>query len=162
MTTLTRKELIQCYLSANSAGSYTRGNVAKDITVFNKANKTDPITTASVLKEYYPSFYNYLSKEGTLKDKEVLENNFRKRLGNLNCLTRVVATSSRKNHYETICSRALFSEVYAHSNKMFYSPLYSSLTFKLEFKTYYNQLVCTQNPRLIFSVQDAIHLLREV
>lgn len=158
---MSRKELIEAYLAANHAGPDVRGEVSKTITAYNRANKNDVITTADVIEVCYPSIYKFLSEDGALEDKEILENSFRKLLANLDCLTRVFARSTYRVHCERLSSKALFTEVYGNGNATFYSQLYPSLTFKVNLTSYYKCFVCVQNPSLTFGIDEGLPLMRE-
>lgn len=81
------KTLFDLYLFHQSTSSYHRSELSKKVTAYNKANPTNRISSGMLIKERFPTLFNYVKAlYPTTPEEDLFENNFKKLITNLNIL----------------------------------------------------------------------------
>lgn len=142
---ITRQALIDQYLMVNHISSADRNTVAKVFTKFNKANPTNKITMAEIIKFTQPFFYQYLLDRGI--NPTDIKNDFRSRFSSVDVIDTV------KNNKTYLLS--IYRE-YAHSGVEFLLNGYAYI-----FKPINYSVVMKDNPEISVNIYDIFNFIRE-
>ena len=81
------RSLFDMYLFHHITSHYNRAELKKKVTKYNRANKTERISTGMLIKERFPTLFKYVqSLYPTTPEEDLFENNFNKLMTNLHIL----------------------------------------------------------------------------